>query len=364
MTNSPHIELYKKYRPRKWNGLIGQKNLAQSLQANVVEGTTPTAYGFFGPRGCGKTSAAIIMAKALNCEDPPGDGNPCNKCSICKNIDDHNQVGVHYISMAQNGSTDDVRELLRKAWLNQPINKQVWILDEIHTIHKNAFDSLLIPLEKKEMPSMFILCSTAVEKVPETVRSRIQMRNFTLVPSTTLHKYIQKIAEKESLDVSDEVLSQAVRLGRGSVRDTLSNLESLTQINDVGFSLSASGKIIEAIAKQDYTDSIVQVEQALNDGMTPRDLASHIIEDLGTLIRVSAGVEDKNLTSVAVTDVDEVLAGFINLNGLRLGITRVGDAFKMIQEGVDGKIILMVEIAGLIEKLEQSKKARVRRSSR
>ena len=218
-------ELYKKYRPKNWKDIIGQDNIVKSLQSNVKKGDIPTAYGFFGTHGCGKTSTAKILAKSLNCTNLQNNQEPCNKCDSCISIDNDESYDVKYESMANSGGAEDIRKLVQEAKLQTPGKKSVYILDEVHNLSKAAFDALLIPLEQDKMNTLFILCSTEPEKIPRTILSRIQTKNFTPISYSLLTRYVKMVSEKESITINDNDIKNIVKSGRGSARDTLTAME-------------------------------------------------------------------------------------------------------------------------------------------
>lgn len=220
-------EIYKKYRPQKWSQVIGQKRQVNSITKAIAENKVPTAYLLLGERGTGKTTISFLIAKSINCEQrQEGDYEPCNECSTCIRITEGQEPGVTYVSAAQFGSVDDMRTLTERATLSTGINRQVFIIDELHNLSQKAYEALLIPLESKSMKSLFIFCSTESEKIPVTISSRCQTRRLSLVSETLLYRYVKAISQHEGFDISDEELKNVAKKGRGSVRDTLSELET------------------------------------------------------------------------------------------------------------------------------------------
>ncbi len=351
--NTPHIELYKKYRPKVWGGLIGQEKVAKSLQSAVLANKIPTAYLFAGDRGCGKTTAAFILAKAVNCEAPVN-GNPCNKCETCVNIDKGIQLGVTYISAANNGGTEDIRDLVKQARLQQPVKRQVFIVDEIHTIHRQAFDSLLIPLEEKSMPALFIFCTTEINKVPKTILSRVQQRRFSLVDADTMLKYITLIAKKEELNLSESDLETIVKMGRGSVRDTLTAIESVlsTGVTTTSF----GGRLLESLATRNVAGTLKVIAEAQDENVDMRSFTEQLFEDLRDLLLLANGC-GKDLVGVTpVMDEATVIRGLGESAGLILFMKSVAEAITNISSGGDNRILLEVAVLqglGNLKKLDK-----------
>ena len=229
-----HLELYKKYRPRTWDAMIGQDRIVQDLKNMAITKKVPTGLLFGGNPGSGKTTAAFILAKALNCDYTDENGDPCNECNTCKSIDNGSQPGINYIAMANNGSADDVRKITNNARLSQPVKQQVWILDEVQNLSPQAFDSLLVPLESENMKALFILCTTEPEKVRQAVMSRLQIRNFLPVSDKILAKHLAKISanegwfkkDDENNKITPENIKDILQISDGSVRNAISNLEA------------------------------------------------------------------------------------------------------------------------------------------
>lgn len=357
---SEHIELYKKYKPSTWDDLIGQTKVAKSLRSAIVHKKIPTAYLMAGIRGTGKTSSAFLMAKSLNCLNPSKTGNPCNACDVCINIDEGSQVGVNYISMANNGSADDVRRLVNQSKLNQPVNTQIWILDEVHNLSKQAFDALLIPLEEKNKNVLFILCSTEVDKIPDTILSRVQTRKFTLIDPETMKELLVKINDKESLNATEEQMSDAIRRGRGSVRDTLSNFESILSTDDE-METSYGSEILVNLSNHDLANVLKNISDAVNDGYEGRDIAEQLFSDLRDLLLVVSGADKSLVASFPVEDVKSVAKGLLGRSGITVVLEEVSDSLDHMTLGADSRIhceIAMVKAVNKLKKLQKMADAR------
>lgn len=353
MANVQSLELYKRYRPREWGRLIGQGRVVKSLQGAVAADKVPTAYLFSGERGCGKTSAAFILAKAINCLNPEN-GNPCNNCEICENIDAGAQIGINYISMANKGSADDVREIVQQARLASPINRQVWILDEVHNLSKAAFDALLIPLEDPNMPSLFILCTTEIHRVPQTILSRVQARKFSLVGEDIMRKYLHAIIKKEELEFSEDEISTVIRMGRGSVRDTLSALD---RVSDTGESFANyGGRLLDALCAQELSEilSVIAVASA-EDEVKGRELAEQLFEDLRDLMLAASGVDKKLYPGLPLEDPAKAAKDLLGIRGISIVLDEIGDALTRMTLGADTRVHLEIAIVKSLQKLKQLK---------
>lgn len=312
-----YIELYKKYRPENWDEIIGQDIIVNSLREVPINNKVPTSYMFFGPHGCGKTSTAFILAKALNCENLQPNGNPCNECETCKNIDNDRQFGVRYISMANSGSVDDVRKLVNEAQLKQPVKHPVWILDETHQLSRTAFDSLLIPMESETIPSLFIFCSTEPDKIPKTILSRSQVRTFNLVDDKTLARNLMKITKAENLNVTNAQIAQAVRSAGGSVRDSISNLETLSAHGVLPEQYSE--KVLKQVVSTKYTDVFKLTNEMVANGQSFSDTAQRLYNDLSTVLLIQAGskpdITYPIMDKVAEVTTPKLIIAYLNILG-------------------------------------------------
>lgn len=361
MASVQSTEIYKKYRPRDWSKIIGQGRVVKSLQGAVVANKVPTAYLFSGERGCGKTSAALVLAKAINCLNPKDDGNPCNTCDVCANIDNGAQIGIHYISMANNGSVDAIRELVQQARLASSINRQVFILDEVHNLHKAAFDALLIPLEDPKMPALFILCTTEIHKVPQTILSRVQSRKFSLVAEETMRRYVEAIAAREKIELDDDSLTSIVRMGRGSVRDTLTALERIAETGE-SFT-NYGGRLLEAMFTQELGAALAVIAEASSeDDVKGRELAEQLFEDLRDLLLASAGADKKLYPGLPIEDPKAASAALLGNRGISIVLDEVGDALTRMTLGTDSRIQLEIAIVKSLQKLKMLK-ARMNKQS-
>jgi DNA polymerase-3 subunit gamma/tau len=347
------LELYKRYRPRDWSRIIGQGKAVKSLQGAVAANKVPTAYVFAGDRGCGKTSAAFVMAKAVNCPNVEN-GNPCNHCDVCNNIDAGSQIGVNYISMANKGSAEDIREIVQQARLATSINRQVWILDEVHNLSKQAFDALLIPLEDPKMPSLFILCTTEIHKVPQTIMSRVQSRKFSLVGKELMGKYIAAVVKKEGLELTEEDISTVIRMGRGSVRDTLSALE---QISETGETFANyGGRLLEALCAQQLGGVLAVIAEAsTEDSVKGRELGEQLFQDLRDLMLAASGADRSLFPSLPLEDPKKAAADLLGLRGLSIVLDEVGDALTRMTLGADSRVQLEIAVVKSLQKLKQLK---------
>lgn len=283
-------ELYKKYRPRVFEEVVGQDNAINQIKTLILNDRVPTGIGFNAIHGSGKTTISKIIAKALNCENPIDKTTPCNKCQTCVAIDNNVQLGVVYISAANTGSVEDIRELVNKANLSYPVKKPVFIVDEIHNLSKAAFDALLIPLESEKMKTLFLFSTTEPDKVPPAVLSRIQ--NLTLPPVhwKVIARHLYSICQKEGISeekITKEDLVACAKDSKGSVRNAIQNLETL--LNSGKLPTSSTSQLIQAIVKGDTVELLKVTRQMNEDGANFVKTMENIFREFTTSLENIAG---------------------------------------------------------------------------
>ena len=217
--------LYRKWRPRTFDDVVGQKHITDTLKNQVQTGRLSHAYLFIGTRGTGKTTCAKILARAVNCEHPVN-GNPCNCCPSCLGIESGAILDVVELDAASNNGVDNVRELREEAVFSPAaVKKRVYIIDEVHMLSVSAFNALLKILEEPPEHLMFILATTELNKVPATIISRCQRHSFRRIDTSTTAKRLYEIAQRENFQLEPDAAELLGRLADGSMRDGLSLLD-------------------------------------------------------------------------------------------------------------------------------------------
>jgi DNA polymerase-3 subunit gamma/tau len=218
--------LYRKYRSKNFDELIGQEHITRILKNAVKTNQLSHAYLFVGSRGTGKTSTARILAKAINCENPTKDGNPCNECGVCNSINNGSFLDLIEIDAASNRGIDQIRELKEKLEFSPTEGKyKVYIIDEVHMLTKEAFNALLKTLEEPPEHVIFVLATTEVHKLPPTILSRCQRYDFRLGTDDEIEEVLERSAEGEGMEIEEEAMKILVRNAQGSYRDALSLLD-------------------------------------------------------------------------------------------------------------------------------------------
>ncbi|SDT75179.1 DNA polymerase III subunit gamma and tau [Actinoplanes derwentensis] len=293
------LALYRKYRPRTFAEIIGQEHVTEPLSQALRSGRLNHAYLFSGPRGCGKTSSARILARSLNCEQGPTP-DPCGECLSCKSLanDGAGSIDVIEIDAASHGGVDDARELREKAFF-APANSRykIYVIDEAHMVSSAGFNALLKLVEEPPDYVKFIFATTEPDKVLGTIRSRTHHYPFRLIPPAVLRPYLQKLTEAEGVTVEPSVLPLVVRAGGGSARDSLSILDQLIAgSGPAGVTYSGAVALLgvtdsalidemcEAIAAGQGAAAYATIDRVADAGHEPRRFASDLLERFRDLI--------------------------------------------------------------------------------
>lgn len=290
----PYQSLYRRYRPGSFDQMIGQKHVVKALKNAVQNNTTGHAYLFSGPRGTGKTSAARVLAKALNCLDLKN-GEPCGECSSCIAFAESASYDLHELDAASNNKVDDMRELIGKVSLGTPGKRKVYVLDEVHMLTSGAENALLKTLEEPPAHVCFVMCTTEPHKVADTIISRSQHLQFKLVPADEMLGHVRWVVADAGLDVGEEDISYAVREGAGSVRDTLSTLDQVVAAQGAPEQSKYLEALLDAVSDKDSGQAIVALDEAIQAGREPRVIAEELVVELRNAFLCAMGVERAHL---------------------------------------------------------------------
>ncbi|MBQ8975130.1 MAG: DNA polymerase III subunit gamma/tau, partial [Oscillospiraceae bacterium] len=258
--------LYRKWRPKKFEDVVGQEHITGTLMRQIQTGRLSHAYLFVGTRGTGKTTCAKILAKAVNCEHPVN-GDPCNECPSCRGIDDGSILDVEELDAASNNGVDNIRELRDEAiYTPATVKKRVYIVDEVHMLSNHAFNALLKILEEPPEHLIFILATTEIHKVPATILSRCQRFSFRRIPSDKIAQRLMYVAQQEGLSLTEDGASLLARLSDGALRDALSLLDQCSSAQVID-----SSAILSSIGLAGSADTL-RLLGAINDNNTAQAL--------------------------------------------------------------------------------------------
>jgi len=313
--------LYRRYRPETFAELIGQSQVTDPLRTALRTDRVNHAYLFSGPRGCGKTTSARILARCLNCAEGPTD-TPCGKCPSCIELsrDGGGSLDVVEIDAASHNGVDDARDLRERAVFAPARDRfKIFILDEAHMVTPQGFNALLKIVEEPPEHVKFIFATTEPEKVIGTIRSRTHHYPFRLVPPAQMLEYTQTLCDAEGITVAPGVLSLVVRAGGGSVRDTLSLLDQLMAGSEgttieyeravalLGYTNSALlDEVIDSIGARDSAAAFTAVDRVIQTGQDPRRFVEDLLERFRDLIVVAATSAEGAAAVLRGTPQDEL----------------------------------------------------------
>ncbi|MCR5664760.1 MAG: DNA polymerase III subunit gamma/tau [Oscillospiraceae bacterium] len=311
--------LYRKWRPKTFDEVIGQQHITEPLKNQVAQQRLSHAYLFIGTRGTGKTTCARILARAVNCENPQN-GNPCGVCPACRGIMDGSILDVVELDAASNNGVDNVRALREEAVFSPAsVKKRVYIIDEVHMLSAAAFNALLKILEEPPEHLMFILATTELNKVPATILSRCQRHSFKRIDAPVIAEYLEYIARRESISLTHEAAELIARLAEGGVRDALSLLDQCSAGESIGVeqvysSIGLAGKrriaeLMDKVLRHDAAGAAELFSELWMDGKDPatllgelsqllRDVLMLTIAPKGGVNLLSGGFDEATLRSV------------------------------------------------------------------
>lgn len=299
-----YIPLYRKYRPQAIEQIVGQEHIKKALANAIQMDRISHAYLFTGPRGTGKTSTARIFAKSLNCESGPTI-SPCGDCENCKNITNSIPIDVIEIDAASNRSVNDADEIIQKVAL-APVQSRykIYIIDEVHMLTNQAFNALLKTLEEPPKNVIFILATTEVHKVLDTIKSRCQRFDFKRITTDDITKHLRYIADNEKINITDDALAYIAQNSAGGMRDSIALLDQLSVLNSSDSAISVDDinsllgrlsfgsltALFEAIAQSNQNEALNVLNDIYNQGNEPSQILSNLLEYLrNALILKSVG---------------------------------------------------------------------------
>ncbi|MFJ5782109.1 DNA polymerase III subunit gamma and tau [Streptomyces hydrogenans] len=340
------LALYRRYRPESFAEVIGQEHVTDPLQQALRNNRVNHAYLFSGPRGCGKTTSARILARCLNCEQGPTP-TPCGECQSCRDLarNGPGSIDVIEIDAASHGGVDDARDLREKAFFGPASSRyKIYIIDEAHMVTPAGFNALLKVVEEPPEHLKFIFATTEPEKVIGTIRSRTHHYPFRLVPPGTLREYLGDVCGREGIPVDEGVLPLVVRAGAGSVRDSMSVMDQLLAgAGEAGvtYAMATSllgytdssllDSVVDAFASGDGAAAFEVVDRIIEGGNDPRRFVADLLERLRDLVILAAvpDAAEKGLID-APADVVERMQAQASV----FGAAELSRAADLVNEGL------------------------------
>ena len=277
--NTPYIVSARKYRPDSFEDLIGQDNIVKTLKNSIIRGKLAHAYLFCGPRGVGKTSAARIFAKTINCSNPTPEMEPCGQCESCISFQEGRSYCIHELDAASNNGVDDIKALMDQVQIPPQVGKySVYIIDEVHMLTQSAFNAFLKTLEEPPAHAIFILATTEKHKILPTILSRCQTYDFNRIGIPDIVKNLRDIAQKEGITIDDESLHIIARKADGAMRDALTIFDqtvafcgSEVKYEDVIRNLNVLDyehcfNLTDSMLANDYVSALLKFDEVLSKG--------------------------------------------------------------------------------------------------
>ena len=295
--NEKYIPLYRKYRPQKLEEVVGQEHIKKALRNAIELDKISHAYLFTGPRGTGKTSTARIFAKSLNCKEGPTI-NPCGVCENCIDITNSTPMDVIEIDAASNRKVEDAQNILEKV-MYAPVNSRykIYIIDEVHMLSTTAFNALLKTLEEPPKNVIFILATTEVHKVLDTIKSRCQRFDFKRITTDDIVKHLRYIADNEKINITDDALFTIAKNSAGGMRDSIALLDQLSVLdgeeaistNDINnllgrLSFDTLNSLADKIVNSNPQGAIEDLEKIYNSGNEPVQILTNLMDYLKNLL--------------------------------------------------------------------------------
>ena len=355
--------LYKKYRPRLFDNIVGQEKVVEVLKNQIKNDRTGHAYLFTGVRGTGKTSIAKIMAQAVNCPNLK-DGNPCNECKICKSILEGNNTDIIEMDAASNNGVDDIRSIKDEiSFLPTSSKYRVYIIDEVHMLSMGAFNALLKTLEEPPSHVKFILATTEPQKLPATIISRCQRFEFIKIDEEKIYGLLKKIAVEMNIKIEDNALKLISILARGSARDGISILESISNLsgeikvkdvrNIIGMpETKIIIKVFKNILLSDSKTLIKNVNLLFNEGKEPITILTELLN-----VITACYLEESTTLSTYDEEERQMISKYFNLDKIEV-YKIIKDILNIISDAKyveDKKIIVLSGILEILEKNRNNK---------
>ena len=361
-----YMVVARRYRPQAFSDLIGQQHVASALANAIRADRVGHAYLFTGARGVGKTSAARIFAKALNCTEAK-DAHPCNECDTCQAISIGEDIDVLEIDGASNRGIDEIRQLRQNAGIRPSRSRyKIYIIDEVHMLTKEAFNALLKTLEEPPEHVKFIFATTEPNKIPITILSRCQRFDFLGIETQNIAEHLQRIVTAEGVQTSEEVLQTIARRAGGSMRDSQSLLEQLLSLGGNSITLedvntllgTASNQqvlsIIKSLAEKNAAAAILQLDAAVGDGVEISAVLEQLLQIFRDAMVFLVGGKQSDMRYSLQSDFDEIkkIANAYPLQNILATLQIIEQTLSRIRTSRSGRVLAEIALVRIAE-LEQ-----------
>ena len=313
-----YTALYRKFRPTSFSEMVGQEHITRTLKNQIMAGRVGHAYLFNGGRGTGKTSAAKVLARAINCLNPQ-DGEPCNKCEICKEAINGSLTDIVEMDAASNNSVEDIRQIREEVnFLPTKAKYRVYIIDEVHMLSTGAFNALLKTLEEPPEHVKFILATTEPQKLPATILSRCQRFDFKQISDEDIIKRLKIVCDEIQIEITNEALKVIAVLAEGGMRDALSILERCLQDGEtkidenkvkdlVGIpKLAYINKIVSAILQENINEALQTIEEVVNEGKDIQNFLWEIIKYVKDILIYKSSKSLNIYSEAEITNIEKL----------------------------------------------------------
>lgn len=358
--------LYRVWRPKNFSDVVGQSHITRTLQNAILQNKFSHAYLFSGPRGTGKTSAAKIFAKAVNCENSPAK-EPCNQCSACLGIQDGSISDVIEIDAASNNGVEQIRDIRDKVkYAPSSVSYKVYIIDEVHMLSIGAFNALLKTLEEPPKHVIFILATTEPHKIPLTVISRCQRFDFKRISQPAMAERMKAIAEAEKIEVEDEAIEAVALSAEGGMRDALSLLDQAVSYSEERVTLDdvlavtgsvSQGKlalVVEAMHEQNVHDALTHVDDIIQEGKDPGRFVFDLIYYLRDLLLYQSAPGLANALERAIlNETFKGLAEKIEAGWIQQAIGELNQCQQEIKWTNSPKVFIEITVLNIAEVKQQ-----------
>jgi DNA polymerase-3 subunit gamma/tau len=364
-------------RPQTFDEMVGQDFIVSTLKNSIAQGRIAHAYLFSGPRGVGKTSAARILAKALNCEQGPTE-QPCGRCTSCVEIAQGNSLDVIEIDGASNTSVNDVREIKDEVLFAPNSNRfKVYIIDEVHMLSNSAFNALLKTIEEPPSYIVFIFATTEVHKVPATIRSRCQQFNFRLISSSQIKDMLQRVVEEISLEAEEPALFWIAKEATGSLRDAYTLLDQIVSFSRDGITLEKIrsklglvgidqiNRIVQIISQRDKKAILESCSEVLDQGVSVEQFAVDLTDYFRNLLLLKCGIRTSSLLSGSPDDYPQEVVDFFTAEQIEKAIELLLELHRNLRFSLQQRFdleLVMCQLASLQDLIDPAELLRTIRA--